>query len=111
MTSGVAGIWVEGNDNISAYKRSIVVYGRSDYSQYIKSYFSCYDPLSYPLFFPNGEPGWHSNIQRHGACINQIVNDEENIEEDLEETNDFYYESVMEMKKRWTKSLFAYLMT
>ncbi|XP_024977134.1 uncharacterized protein LOC112514765 [Cynara cardunculus var. scolymus] len=27
----VVGIWVEGNDNITAYKRSIVVYGRSDY--------------------------------------------------------------------------------
>ncbi|KAJ9566736.1 hypothetical protein OSB04_002702 [Centaurea solstitialis] len=86
-TSEVAGIWVEGNDNISAYKRSIVVYGRSDHSQNIQSYFGCYDPLSYPLFFPNGESGWHSNIPRHGVCINQIVNDEENIEEDLEETN------------------------
>ncbi|XP_022014958.1 uncharacterized protein LOC110914479 [Helianthus annuus] len=52
-TSEVAGIWVEGNDNITSYKRSIVVYGRSEYSQTIQPYFSCYDPLSYPLFFPN----------------------------------------------------------
>ncbi|XP_076893331.1 uncharacterized protein LOC143545295 [Bidens hawaiensis] len=49
----VAGIWVEGNDNITAYKRSIVVYGRSEYSQNIQPYYGCYDPLSYPLFFPN----------------------------------------------------------
>ena len=63
------------------------MYGRSDHSQNIQSYFSCYDPLSYPLFFPNGESGWHSNIPRDGVCINQIVNDEENIEEDLEGTS------------------------
>ncbi|XP_076940460.1 uncharacterized protein LOC143609647 [Bidens hawaiensis] len=52
-TSEVAGIWVEGNDNITSYKRSIVVYGRYEYSQTIQPYFGCYDPLSYPLFFPN----------------------------------------------------------
>ncbi|KAL4566121.1 hypothetical protein LXL04_030231 [Taraxacum kok-saghyz] len=58
----VAGIWVEGNENITTYKRSIVVYGRSDYSTQIQPYEGCYDPLSYPLFFPNGESGWHSRI-------------------------------------------------
>ncbi|KAI3739337.1 hypothetical protein L2E82_29740 [Cichorium intybus] len=30
-TSEVAGIWVEGNDSITAYKRSIIVYGRKYY--------------------------------------------------------------------------------
>nr|KAJ0191862.1 hypothetical protein LSAT_V11C800411730 [Lactuca sativa] len=47
----VAGIWVEGNDNIAAYKRSIIVYVRSDKPKTIQSYWGCYDPLSYPLFF------------------------------------------------------------
>ncbi|GJS82318.1 hypothetical protein Tco_0748859 [Tanacetum coccineum] len=53
-TSEVASIWVEGNENITTYKRSIVVYGRSEYPTHIQPYFACYDPLSYPLFFPNG---------------------------------------------------------
>ncbi|KAJ9558517.1 hypothetical protein OSB04_013131 [Centaurea solstitialis] len=86
-TSEVAAIWVEGNDNITAYKRSIIVYGRSDYPQTIEPYFSCYDPLGYPLFFPNGEPGWHYEIPRHGVSVNEITNEEENIEEYEEEAN------------------------
>ncbi|CAH1442934.1 unnamed protein product [Lactuca virosa] len=86
-TSEVAGIWVEGNDNITAYKRSIIVYGRSEKPSTIQSYWACYDPLSYPLFFPNGEPGWHYKIPRQGVSINEIVNDTEIIEEDLEETD------------------------
>ncbi|KAJ9539421.1 hypothetical protein OSB04_032154 [Centaurea solstitialis] len=69
---------IEGNDNIIAYKRSIVVYGRSDNSQRIQPYFSCYDHLGYPLFFPNGEVGWHSNIPRYGVSISEIVNKEDN---------------------------------
>ncbi|XP_024990536.1 uncharacterized protein LOC112524820 [Cynara cardunculus var. scolymus] len=83
----VAGIWVEGNDNITAYKRSIVVYGRSDYSKKIEHHYGCYDPLSYPLFFPNGESGWHARIPRHGMCIDEIVNDNEIFDEDHEEVN------------------------
>ncbi|XP_035838033.1 uncharacterized protein LOC110900453 [Helianthus annuus] len=85
-TSEVAGIWVEGNDNITSYKRSIVVYGRSEYSQTIQPYFSCYDPLSYPLFFPNGESGWHANIPRHGVSINEVRNND-NIKGEMEESN------------------------
>ncbi|KAJ9556655.1 hypothetical protein OSB04_011269 [Centaurea solstitialis] len=84
-TSEVAGIWVEGNDNITAYKRSIVVYGRSDYSKKIEHYYGCYDPLAYPLFFPNGESGWHARIPRHGVCIDEIINEDENFDEDLED--------------------------
>lgn len=80
----VAGIWVEGNDNITTYKRSIVVYGRSDYSTQIQPYESCYDPFSYPLLFPNGEPGWHAKISRHEVSIHEVMADEENIEDDVE---------------------------
>jgi hypothetical protein len=75
---------VEGNENITTYKISIVVYGRSDYSTQIQPYEGCYDPLSYPLFFPNGESGWHSRIARNSVSINEIVVDEENMEEDVE---------------------------
>ncbi|KAL4580135.1 hypothetical protein LXL04_016316 [Taraxacum kok-saghyz] len=83
-TAEVAGIWVEGNENITTYKRSIVVYGRSNYSTQIQPYEGCYDPLSYPLFFPNGESGWHSRIARNSVSINEIVVDEENMEGDIE---------------------------
>nr|XP_043633210.1 uncharacterized protein LOC122604381 [Erigeron canadensis] len=83
-TSEVAGIWVEGNDKITAYKRSIVVYGRSQQCQRIQPYFGCYDPLSYPLFFPAGEFRWHSRIPRNGFSLDDIGNDEDNIEQDEE---------------------------
>jgi hypothetical protein len=32
-----------------------MVCGTSGEPQYIKAYHGCYDPLSYPLFFPRGE--------------------------------------------------------
>ncbi|KAJ9547060.1 hypothetical protein OSB04_019603 [Centaurea solstitialis] len=72
------------NDNITVYKRSIIVYGRSDYSQEIQAHFGSYDPLAYPLFFPNGESGWHSKILRHGVSINEVVGVDEIMEEDSE---------------------------
>ncbi|KAL4590838.1 hypothetical protein LXL04_003781 [Taraxacum kok-saghyz] len=81
-TAEVAGIWVEDNENITTYKRSIVVYGKSDYSTQTQPYEGCYDPLSYPLFFPNGESGWHLRIAGNSVSINEIVVDEENMEED-----------------------------
>ncbi|XP_076938403.1 uncharacterized protein LOC143606550 [Bidens hawaiensis] len=86
-TSEVVGIWVEGNDNITAYKRSIVVYDRSKYSQNIQPYYGCYDPLSYPLFFPNGESVWHPNIPRQCVLISEVLNDHDNIDEETEDAN------------------------
>ena len=62
------------------------MYGRSEYRQTIQPYFSCYDPLSYPLFFPNGESGWHANIPRQGVSINEVRNND-NIEGEMEGTN------------------------
>nr|KAJ0223153.1 hypothetical protein LSAT_V11C200065140 [Lactuca sativa] len=83
-TSEVAGIWVEGNDNITAYKRSIIVYGRSNYSTEIQPHFGFYDPLSYPLFFPNGESGWHPKIPRYGVAMDEIISDNEDNDEGSE---------------------------
>ncbi|GKA91747.1 leucine-rich repeat transmembrane protein kinase protein, partial [Tanacetum coccineum] len=42
----VAGIWVEGNDNISAYERSVVIYGRSEYPETIQPHHGFYDPIN-----------------------------------------------------------------
>ncbi|PWA39762.1 hypothetical protein CTI12_AA569020 [Artemisia annua] len=77
---------VEGNNNITAYKRSIVVYGRADYPTQIQPHWASYDPLSYVLFFPNGDPGWHSKIPRVGVSMDEIIGDEENNEEDSEDS-------------------------
>jgi hypothetical protein len=60
------------------------VYGRSEYPQTIQPYYGCYDPLSYPLFFPNGEPGWHPKIPRQGVLMNEVHNDDDNIDEETE---------------------------
>jgi hypothetical protein len=35
------------------------VHGKGDRPLYIRAYYGCYDPLSYPLFFPRGETGWN----------------------------------------------------
>nr|GEW28579.1 helicase-like protein [Tanacetum cinerariifolium] len=54
----------------------------------IQPHFASYDPLSYVLFFPNGEPGWLSKIPKDGESIDEIIRDEENIDEDSEEPNE-----------------------
>ena len=60
--SQVAAIWEEGSDTEKRFERSIMVCGISGHPQYIKPYYGCYDPLSYPLFFPRGEAGWNGKI-------------------------------------------------
>nr|GEZ83163.1 hypothetical protein [Tanacetum cinerariifolium] len=83
----VVRIRVEGNENITTYKRSIVMYGRSEYPTHIQPYFACYDPLSYPLFFLNGDAGWHSRIPGEGVDIRELVDDEDDVPEDEEGIN------------------------
>jgi hypothetical protein len=56
-TSQVAAIWVEGSDPQNCFDRSVVVHGKGDRPLYIRAYYGCYKPLSYPLFFPRGETG------------------------------------------------------
>ncbi|XP_073301543.1 uncharacterized protein [Primulina huaijiensis] len=60
----VAAIWVEGNDPNISYDRDIVIYGHDGRTHKIQHYFGCYDPLQYPLLFPNGENGWHQHIPK-----------------------------------------------
>jgi hypothetical protein len=55
----VAAIWVDGNDpQQRRFSRSIIIYGSEDRPHYDRVYHGCYDPLVYPLFFPDGETGW-----------------------------------------------------
>ncbi|XP_073148401.1 uncharacterized protein [Henckelia pumila] len=53
----VAAIWVEGNNPNIPYDRDIIIHGSDGRNHQIKHYFGCYDPLQYPLFFPNGQNG------------------------------------------------------
>lgn len=82
--SQVAAIWVEGNDSHHSYEKSIVIHDKSEQPYSIKSYYPCYDPLSYALLFPNGEDGRHQGILRCGEAtgqdlinqLNRTINDE-----------------------------------
>ncbi|GJZ02049.1 hypothetical protein Tco_0520010 [Tanacetum coccineum] len=87
-TSEVASICVEGNENITIYKRSIVVYVRFEYPTQIHAYFACYDPFSYPMFFPNGEAGWHKRILMEGVDIRELVDDDDDGGAEEEEVQD-----------------------
>jgi hypothetical protein len=64
VSSEVAAIWVEGSDLANRFKRSITLYGDNNERHSIQATQGCYDPLSYPLFFPKGELGWHPNIPK-----------------------------------------------
>ncbi|GJV74686.1 ATP-dependent DNA helicase PIF1-like protein [Tanacetum coccineum] len=97
-TSEVVGSGVEGNENITTYKRSIVVYGRSEYPTQIQPYFTSYDHLSYLMFFPNGEAGWHSQIPREGVDIRELDDADDDVAEDEEAdklANPDYYDKVV----------------
>jgi hypothetical protein len=64
ISSEVAAIWVEGSDLANRFKRSITLYGNNNERYNIQPTQGCYDPLSYPLFFPKGELGWHLNLPK-----------------------------------------------
>ena len=65
ISSEVAAVWVEGNELSKHFERSIVLFGNDNKRYNIQPYYGCYDPLSYPLFFPKGELGWHRKIPKY----------------------------------------------
>jgi hypothetical protein len=82
LSSEVAAVWVEGNDLIKKFDRSIVLYGNNNDKYGIKPYYGCYDPLSYPLFFPRGELGWHTQIPKNGVSLDEVLQSHDNENED-----------------------------
>lgn len=63
----VTAIWL---DNSSAVKKNsphIVVFGKSNQSHRIMHYYGCYDPLQYPLLFPQGDCGRHVGLDQECA--------------------------------------------
>jgi hypothetical protein len=67
VSSEVAAIWIEGSDLRNSFKRSIVLYGDNNERHILEATQGCYDPLSYPLFLPKGELGWHPNIPKRNT--------------------------------------------
>ncbi|KAL3531640.1 hypothetical protein ACH5RR_005161 [Cinchona calisaya] len=53
-TDQVAAIWIEGNNPSIPFERDIVVNSHCENRYRVNYYFGCYDPLQYPLLFPNG---------------------------------------------------------
>ncbi|PWZ57979.1 ATP-dependent DNA helicase PIF1 [Zea mays] len=64
LTSEVAAVWIEGSEQRGQFSKSVMLHGKDRSSHGIRSYHGCYDALSYPLFFPRGELGWHTNIPK-----------------------------------------------
>ncbi|KAL6592973.1 hypothetical protein ACP70R_049269 [Stipagrostis hirtigluma subsp. patula] len=68
----VAAVWVEGSEFQGQFRNSVMLQGRNREIHGIRSYSGCYDPLSYPLFFPRGELGWHSDIPKVGVTLERL---------------------------------------
>jgi hypothetical protein len=64
IASEVLAVWVEGQGLLKQFDRSVCLHGKDRQITRIQSYNASYDPLSYPLFFPRGEPGWHIDISK-----------------------------------------------
>jgi hypothetical protein len=62
LASEVAAVWVEGQGLLRQFDRGVCLYGNGRQIIRIQSYNASFDSLSYPLFFPRGEPGWHTDI-------------------------------------------------
>jgi hypothetical protein len=68
----VASVWVEGSEHRGQFENSVVLHRKDRSWKGIRSYNGCYDPLSYPLFFPRGEFGWHNCIPKVGVTEAQV---------------------------------------
>ena len=64
----VVTIWIEENNPNVAHERDIIVHAHSGHKHTVKHYYGCYDPLQYPLSFPQGDVGWHQNILKRNCA-------------------------------------------
>ena len=72
-TSEVAAVWVEGSERRRQFGNSVILHGKNRDIYGIKSYHGCYDAVSYPLFFPRGEHGWHTDIPKEGVSYETMM--------------------------------------
>ncbi|KAJ1294542.1 hypothetical protein BS78_01G153300 [Paspalum vaginatum] len=63
---------VEGSERRGQFSKSVMLHGKDRSSHGIHSYHGCYDALSYPLFFPRGELGWHTNIPKADVTMAEV---------------------------------------
>ncbi|AQK86764.1 hypothetical protein ZEAMMB73_Zm00001d038499 [Zea mays] len=72
ITSEVAAVWIEGSERRGQFSNSVMLHGKDRSSHSIHSYHGCYDALSYPMFFPKGELGWHANIPKSNVSMDEV---------------------------------------
>ncbi|AQK61879.1 hypothetical protein ZEAMMB73_Zm00001d012949 [Zea mays] len=72
ITSEVAAVWIEGSERRGQFSNSVMLHGKDRSSHGIRSYHGCYDALSYLLFFPKGELGWHANIPKSNVSMDEV---------------------------------------
>ncbi|XP_062198863.1 uncharacterized protein LOC133901533 [Phragmites australis] len=63
---------VEGSERQRQFENSVILQGKNREVYGIRSYHGCYDALSYLLFFPRGELGWHTDIPKVGVSIDEV---------------------------------------
>lgn len=78
ITSEVAAVWVEGKELRREFNPSVILYGNNNEKCNIKPYYRCYDLVSYPLFFPRGELGWHPEIPKYGVPMEAVIGASDN---------------------------------
>jgi hypothetical protein len=71
MASEVAAVWIEGSELLGQFQNS-VIHGKDRSRHGIRSYHGCYDALSYQLFFPSGELGWHMDIPKKDVTMEDV---------------------------------------
>ncbi|XP_073359742.1 uncharacterized protein [Aegilops tauschii subsp. strangulata] len=67
LSTEVAAIWVEGSDLAKRLDRRITLCGNNNERHSIRVTSGAYDPLSYPLFYPRGELGWHPKLPKRNV--------------------------------------------
>ncbi|AQK89036.1 hypothetical protein ZEAMMB73_Zm00001d039205 [Zea mays] len=72
ITSEVAAVWIKGSERRGQFSNSVMLHGKDRSSHGIRSYHACYDALSYPMFFPKGELGWHANIPKSSVSMDEV---------------------------------------
>ncbi|ONM35627.1 DNA helicase-like protein [Zea mays] len=98
ITSEVDAIWIEGSERRGQFSNSVMLHGKDRSSYGIRSYHGCYDALSYPLFFPKGELGWHANIPKSNVSMDEV-----DAYRDQHRRSDANNDDTEELKKRLTK--------
>jgi hypothetical protein len=68
------------------WRRSVTLYGNDKHS--IQPYYGCYDPLSYPLFFPRGELGWHRGLPKNAVSYDEVQHDDDVLQSIEDEANE-----------------------